>query len=67
VLQPGETEQVCFVIEEGGEEKVEEVDGRVVFGVLQIGWRSERGNRGFVSPGRLGTRLVKPREKGVES
>jgi hypothetical protein len=35
-----------------------------VFGVLQIGWRSEMGNRGFLSTGKLGTRLVKPRERG---
>lgn len=58
VLQPGETEQVCFVVGEG-EEKVEEAEGRVVFGVLQIGWRSEMGNRGFLSTGKLGTRVGK--------
>ncbi|KAH6621277.1 hypothetical protein B0J18DRAFT_432051 [Chaetomium sp. MPI-SDFR-AT-0129] len=61
VLQPGETEQVCFVIEEEEAGGVKEVEGRVVFGILQIGWRSEMGNRGFLSTGRLGTRLVKPR------
>ena len=64
VLRPGETEQVCFVVEETGEGTVKEVDGRVVFGVLQIGWRSEMGNRGFLSTGKLGTRLVKARERG---
>jgi hypothetical protein len=61
VLLPGETEQVCFVIEEETEGAVEEVDGRVAFGILQIGWRSEMGNRGFLSTGKLGTRFVKPR------
>lgn len=71
VLHPGEVEQVCFVVEEvgGGEEGekggkgkgevVREVDGRVVFGVLGIGWRSEMGNRGFLSTGKLGTRVVR--------
>ncbi|EAQ83911.1 hypothetical protein CHGG_10315 [Chaetomium globosum CBS 148.51] len=61
VLLPGETEQVCFVIEEDAAGAVEEVDGRVAFGILQIGWRSEMGNRGFLSTGKLGTRFVKPR------
>lgn len=60
VLQPGETEQVCFVLEEEEEgSAVEQPDGRVVFGVLQIGWRSEMGNRGFLSTGKLGTRFGK--------
>ncbi|KAL2160255.1 hypothetical protein VTH06DRAFT_1428 [Thermothelomyces fergusii] len=59
VLQPGETEQVCFVIEEERDAAAQEVEGRVMFGVLQIGWRSEMGNRGFLSTGKLGTRFVK--------
>jgi hypothetical protein len=63
VLQPGETEQVCFVIEEEEKGTATEVEGRVVFGILQIGWRSEMGNRGFLSTGKLGTRSVKAREK----
>ncbi|KAK3386965.1 hypothetical protein B0H63DRAFT_144145 [Podospora didyma] len=67
VLHPGEAEQVCFVVEEkgggDGEERVKEEDGRVVFGVLGIGWRSEMGNRGFLSTGKLGTRHVKPRQR----
>lgn len=67
MLQPGETEQVCFVVEEEETGKAEEVDGKVVFGVLQIGWRSEMGNRGFLSTGKLGTRLVKPRDKRDEA
>lgn len=57
VLQPGEVEQVCFVVEEaagGGAE--ETADGRVLFGVLGIGWRGEMGNRGFLSTGKLGYR-----------
>ncbi|KAK3293367.1 uncharacterized protein B0H64DRAFT_363915 [Chaetomium fimeti] len=61
VLLPGETEQVCFVIEEEEAGGVEEVEGRVAFGILQIGWRSEMGNRGFLSTGKLGTRFVKPK------
>ncbi|KAM7200546.1 duf974 domain containing protein [Naviculisporaceae sp. PSN 640] len=63
VLHPGEVEQVCFVIEEvvGDDGKgVREQDGRVVFGVLGVGWRSEMGNRGFLTTGKLGTRHVKP-------
>ncbi|KAF1738775.1 Trafficking protein particle complex subunit 13 [Beauveria bassiana] len=76
VLQPGEVEQVCFVIETrrgGNEEEEEDVDvvarararaaggpdARVVFGVLGIGWRGEMGNRGFLSTGKLGTRVVR--------
>ena len=62
VLHPGEVEQVCFVVEEVVGEEVKEVDGRVVFGVLGIGWRSEMGNRGFLSTGKLGTRFVQGRE-----
>jgi hypothetical protein len=60
VLLPGETEQVCFLVEEEENGKaVEQLDGRVVFGVLQIGWRSEMGNRGCLSTGKLGTRFGK--------
>lgn len=55
VLHPGEVEQVCFVLSETGE-VVESQDGRVLFGVLGIGWRGEMGNRGFISTGKLGTR-----------
>jgi len=67
LLHPGEAEQVCFVIEEvlgkgrGSGEGVREVDGRIVFGVLGIGWRGEMGNRGFLSTGKLGTRHLKPK------
>ena len=59
VLHPGEVEQVCFVIEEAagdGAGTVKSQEGRVVFGVLGIGWRGELGNRGFLSTGKLGTR-----------
>lgn len=57
VLHPGEVEQVCFVVEEDGKSAVlEDSDGRVVFGVLGIGWRTEMGNRGFLSTGKLGAR-----------
>ncbi|EXU99845.1 DUF974 domain protein [Metarhizium robertsii] len=65
VLHPGEVEQVCFVVVEEDEEDEDEeesgadgdADGRVVFGVLGIGWRGEMGNRGFLSTGKLGTRV----------
>lgn len=81
VLNPGEVEQICFVVEErataggGGdegerqeEEKEEEAKkkgegegqgedgGRTYLGVLGIGWRSEMGNRGFLSTGKLSSR-----------
>ncbi|OAA36775.1 hypothetical protein BBO_08054 [Beauveria brongniartii RCEF 3172] len=78
VLQPGEVEQVCFVVEtrRGGDDEENEQedvvaraaraaraaggpDARVVFGVLGIGWRGEMGNRGFLSTGKLGTRVVR--------
>ncbi|KAK6955345.1 hypothetical protein Daesc_002978 [Daldinia eschscholtzii] len=63
VLHPGEVEQCCFVVEEDlgpNKAKLEvDEDGRIVFGVLGIGWRSEMGNKGFLSTGKLGTRIVK--------
>ncbi|KAI1101900.1 hypothetical protein F4804DRAFT_343622 [Jackrogersella minutella] len=60
VLHPGEVEQCCFVVEEkNGEQVAQDEDGRVVFGVLGIGWRSEMGNKGFLSTGKLGTRVGK--------
>ncbi|TEA19601.1 Trafficking protein particle complex subunit 13 [Colletotrichum sidae] len=59
VLHPGEVEQVCFVVEEmEGIKAVPGEDGRIMFGVLGVGWRGEMGNRGFLSTGRLGTRHV---------
>ncbi|KAI1381516.1 hypothetical protein F4677DRAFT_128252 [Hypoxylon crocopeplum] len=59
VLHPGEVEQCCFVVEETARDAVaQDEDGRVVFGVLGIGWRSEMGNKGFLSTGKLGTRIV---------
>ncbi|KAI1139670.1 hypothetical protein F5Y05DRAFT_379715 [Hypoxylon sp. FL0543] len=60
VLHPGEVEQCCFVVEEKGADGAkEDEDGRIVFGVLGIGWRSEMGNKGFLSTGKLGTRIVR--------
>lgn len=60
VLHPGEVEQVCFVVEEaeGAAQAQPGEDGRILFGVLGIGWRGEMGNRGFLSTGKLGTRHV---------
>lgn len=60
VLHPGEVEQVCFVVEERDDgEGIGGSDGRIVFGVLGIGWRGQMGNRGYLSTGKLGTRVVK--------
>lgn len=57
VLHSQEVEQVCFVVEEKeGETAKEEHDGRIVFGVLGIGWRGEMGSRGFLATGKLGAR-----------
>lgn len=57
VLHPQEVEQVCFVVEEKTDETAkEEEDGRVIFGVLGIGWRGEMGSRGFLATGKLGAR-----------
>ncbi|KZZ98437.1 hypothetical protein AAL_02955 [Moelleriella libera RCEF 2490] len=33
-------------------------DGRIIFGVLGIGWHGEMGNRGFLSTGKLGVRVT---------
>lgn len=59
ILYPGEVEQVCFVVEEDGIGVSEDKEGRLVFGVLGIGWRTEMGNRGFLSTGKLGMRVLK--------
>ncbi|POR38121.1 Trafficking protein particle complex subunit 13 [Tolypocladium paradoxum] len=64
VLHPGEVEQVCFVVEETEKRQRDEdmsgsADGRITFGVLGIGWRGEMGNRGFLSTGKLGTRMAR--------
>lgn len=63
VLHPGEVEQVCFVIEEegdapGGGSPVEVQDGKILFGILGIGWRTEMGQRGYLATNKLGTRHV---------
>lgn len=70
VLAPGDIRQVCFLVEEkvpgdndegadsvAGEKESEIVDGRLIFGVLSIGWRGAMGNKGFLSTGNLGTRV----------
>ncbi|KAG4424521.1 hypothetical protein IFR04_002399 [Cadophora malorum] len=59
VMMPGDVQQVCFLVEEvlGGEEGPEPVDGRLVFGILSLGWRGTMGNRGFLSTGALGARV----------
>ncbi|KAH6891096.1 hypothetical protein B0T10DRAFT_560363 [Thelonectria olida] len=59
VLHPSEVEQVCFVLQElGGDTSIDMTpDGRIIFGSLGIGWRGEMGNRGYLSTGKLGTRV----------
>lgn len=70
VLHPGEVEQVCFIVEEAAAGAAEQPppdgdddDGprdedRVVFGILGIGWRTEMGNRGFLTTGKLAARVA---------
>ncbi|RFU80981.1 hypothetical protein TARUN_1266 [Trichoderma arundinaceum] len=63
VLHPGEIEQVCFLVQEKGTDSGDgsglrlTADGRLIFGVLGIGWRGEMGCRGFLSTGKLGARI----------
>ncbi|KLU91883.1 hypothetical protein MAPG_10832 [Magnaporthiopsis poae ATCC 64411] len=57
VLHPSEVEQVCFVVHGPTPTPASLVDGKVIFGVLGVGWRGEMGNRGFLSTGKLGTRF----------
>ena len=61
VLMPGDVQQVCFSVEEvlseGGERAEPTADGKLVFGILSLGWRGTMGNRGFLSTGALGARL----------
>ncbi|PBP15306.1 hypothetical protein BUE80_DR013959 [Diplocarpon rosae] len=60
VLMPGDVQQVCFLVEEilgTGGEQLESTDGRLIFGVLNLGWKGTMGSRGFLSTGTLGARL----------
>lgn len=60
VLMPGDVQQVCFVVEEVLDEDgkgQEAEDGRVIFGILSMGWRGPMGNRGYLSTGNLGARI----------
>ena len=60
VLMPGDVQQVCFLVEEIVDEEgkgPEPVDGRLVFGILSLGWRGTMGNRGFLSTGALGAKV----------
>ncbi|CAK7218722.1 hypothetical protein SCUCBS95973_003577 [Sporothrix curviconia] len=59
VLHPGEVEQVSFLIQETTPGLQEDSNGRLVFGVLGIGWKGEMGSRGFLSTGKLGTRAAR--------
>ncbi|KAI0443173.1 hypothetical protein F4803DRAFT_561829 [Xylaria telfairii] len=59
LLHPGEVEQCCFIVEEEQRDAVaEDRDGRIIFGVLGINWRSEMGSKGFLLTGKLGTRVA---------
>lgn len=60
VLMPGDVQQVCFIVEEvldkeGNGQEAE--DGKLIFGILSMGWRGPMGNRGFLSTGSLGARV----------
>ncbi|PQE32118.1 DUF974 domain-containing protein [Rutstroemia sp. NJR-2017a WRK4] len=67
VLSPGDVRQVCFLVEEqeepegegedSGADEKEIVDGRLIFGILSIGWRGAMGNKGFLNTGNLGVRV----------
>jgi hypothetical protein len=62
VLMPGDVQQVCFSVEEVLAEDgtgAMPVEGRVIFGILSLGWRGPMGNRGFLSTGSLGARINK--------
>lgn len=60
VLHPGEVEQICFVVKEKkGEVAADEADGRTMFGVLNIGWRGEMGNRGYLTTGQLSAKSTR--------
>jgi hypothetical protein len=59
-LQPGEAEQVSFVISEVGKpgpQGTDDKEPRLALGVLGVGWRGEMGTRGFLTTGKLGTRI----------
>ncbi|KAI2642181.1 hypothetical protein GGS21DRAFT_487037 [Xylaria nigripes] len=59
VLRPGEVEQCCFVVEEEKQGAItDDRNGRIIFGVLGIGWRSKMGNKGYLSTGKLGARVA---------
>lgn len=60
VMMPGDVQQVCFIVEEllTAEGKgSQDIDGRVIFGILSLGWRGPMGNRGCLSTGSLGARV----------
>ena len=59
MLAPKDVQQVCFLVEQIGDESEQEVDAsnRLVMGMLSIGWRGPMGNRGSLTTGWLGTRL----------
>jgi hypothetical protein len=56
MLSPRDVQQVCFMVEQIGEEVEVDETGRLVMGMLSIGWRGALGNRGSLSTGWLGTR-----------
>ncbi|KAI0198768.1 hypothetical protein F4808DRAFT_451850 [Astrocystis sublimbata] len=57
LLHPGDVEQCCFIVEEDSP-VVEDKDGRIIFGILGINWRSEMGSKGSLLTGKLGTRVT---------
>lgn len=61
VLGPGDVHQICFLVEQKsvGIEGPLDATGRLVMGMLGIEWRGSMGNKGSLSTGWLGTRLLR--------
>jgi len=58
VLGPGDVHQVCFLVEQKSDQIGEsDTTGRLIMGMLSIGWRGATGNKGNLSTGWLSTRL----------
>ncbi|KAK2070845.1 hypothetical protein P8C59_005311 [Phyllachora maydis] len=61
VLHPGEVEQVSFEVARFSRDVAvlpRDQDGKIPLGVLGVGWHSELGNRGFLSTGKLGLKIL---------
>lgn len=65
VLYPGEVEQLCFTVDEdqaasdeGSVPAADVKEGKIMLGVLGVTWRSEMGNRGSLTTGRLAVKAT---------